>query len=128
MTLSTGIQLCADINTHWQQHAKSINDDRLWDEILKPAGLEGHLELAHIARQFVRESYFASTMTQSEQYRRLDEFIDAVMQPDYWAGINIRPKRKRHPHKTAMWQIITQVDEIIEEHGTNKTILFREVI
>lgn len=128
MQLDTGIQLCADINTHWQTSAKSINDDHLWDHIIKPAGLEGHLELAVIARQFVQDQYFASTMSESEQYRRLEEYISAVSEPDYWDAINIKPKRKRHAHKTAMWQIITQVDEVISEWGDPKTILFRRVI
>lgn len=128
MELNSGIQLCADINTHWQTSAKTINDDLLWDDIIKPAGLEGHLELAYIARQFVQESYFASTMTESEQLRRLDEYIRSVSEPDYWSAIMIKPKRKRHPHKTALWQIITQVDEIISEWGDPKTILFRRVI
>ena len=128
MQLDSGIQLCAAINTHWQSHVRSINDDVLWDDIIKPAGLEGHLELAHIARQFVRESYFADTMTESEQYRRLDEYIRSVSEPDYWAMINLKPKRRRHPYKTALWQIITQVNEQIDTWGNPQTLLFRKAI
>ena len=128
MELDQGIQLCANINTHWQTSARTINDDLLWDDILKPAGLQGHLELAVIARQFVQEHMYSSTMTQSEQLRRLDEYIQSVSEPDYWDAINIKPKRKRHDHKTALWQIITQVDEIISEWGDPKMILFRKVV
>lgn len=124
--LSEGVSLCAAINTHWQTSAKTINDDHLWDHILKPLGLIAHLELAYIARQFVTESYFAPTMSESEQYRRLDEYISAVSEPDYWDAINIKPKRKRHAHKTALWQIITQVDEVISEWGDPRTLLFRK--
>ena len=124
--LSEGIDLLAELNQYWHTHTKTINDDHLWDNIIKPHGYVAHLDMARIAQIFIKDHRWSPTMNIMEQERRVTQFTEAVIQDNYWDAINIRPKRKRHPHKTAMWSIITQLDEQIEEWATAQVILFRE--